>query len=458
MSDTASAPLPSSSSGETASSGGASLLHAVLLCWALLFGMGLVMLGTGLQSTLLGVRSILEGFPPGVTGIIQSGYFAGFAVGSLFAPGLVARVGHVRVFAALASVASIAVLLHTLYVDPVVWTAMRILTGFSFAGLVVVAESWLNYQSQNETRGQMLSIYMVVCMAGMGAGPLLLNIADPGGFVLFVVVSVLVSAALVPILLTVGGAPPFEAPEKMSLRELYHLAPLGMVGMAAAGMSNGALVGVAAVYAQEAGLSRSLVSIFVSVALIGVVVIQWPVGRLSDRYDRRKVMTAVTLLAAGVAAVALVLTPGTPAALAAAAGLGGLSFSMYSLAVAQTNDRVPFAKMVGASSTLVLMSGLGSTVGTLSAGFSVEVLGPQGFFLYFVVIHVALGLYAAWRVTKRDAVPAEDQAPAVYLGGSYATSAVATVAAVEVAEEAYVEQQAEAAEAAEAAEHQHTTD
>ncbi|MGF1525426.1 MAG: MFS transporter [Candidatus Competibacterales bacterium] len=426
----------------SATSAPTTLWGAIALCWSLLFGMGLVMLGTGFQSTLLGVRSLSEGFPASVTGIIQSGYFAGFALGSTITPYLLSRVGHARVFAALASLASIAVLLHTLIIDPVLWTGMRLITGFSYAGLYVVAESWLNYQSSNQTRGQLLGVYMVVVMSSMGLGPLLLNVTGSETFVPFVWVSVMVSAALIPILLTVGGAPRFETADRISLAELYHETPLGVVGMAVTGLSNGALIGVSAVYAQEAGLSPTQVTLLVSATLLGAVVIQWPVGHLSDRYDRRLVLMVTTFATAIVAGIALGLAPGSGLFLGVMAVLGGLSFSMYSLSVAHTNDRVPYEKMIAASSTLVLVAGVGATAGALGAGWSIEALGPPGFLLFLLVVHAALGIFALYRMSQRAQVVAEEQAPAMYLG-SYSSTGVATAAAVE-----YVHDAQEASDAA----------
>jgi MFS family permease len=206
------------------------MMVAVRSCWALLLGIALMMLGNGLQGSLLGIRASLEGFPTTATGILMSGYFAGFLAGSVLAPKLVARVGHVRVFAALASLASTAILVHVVWVNPVTWTVIRLVSGFCYAGLYVVCESWLNDQATNETRGQLLSIYMVVMLGGAAGGQGLLNLADPSGVNLFILVSVLVSLSLIPMLLSTGQMPPFDAPRPVGIRQLYHVSPTGVVG------------------------------------------------------------------------------------------------------------------------------------------------------------------------------------------------------------------------------------
>ncbi|MEM7226863.1 MAG: MFS transporter, partial [Pseudomonadota bacterium] len=231
------------------------MIAAIASSWALLLGMALLMIGNGLQGSLLGIRATLEGFPTAATGILMSGYYAGFLAGSIMTPRLVARVGHVRVFAALASLASTAILIQALWVEPVPWTMIRLITGFCYAGLYVIAESWLNAQATNQNRGQLLSVYMVIVLGGAAAGQGLLNVADPSGAALFILVSVLVSLALIPMLLSSGRTPPFETPQPVGILELYRVSPTGVVGYFGVMMANGAYFGMAAVYGREIGLS-----------------------------------------------------------------------------------------------------------------------------------------------------------------------------------------------------------
>ena len=372
------------------------------------------MLGIGLQGTLLGLRASLEGFPTTVTGLIMSAYFAGFLGGSLVAPKLVARVGHIRVFAALASLASIAALVHALFVEPLTWGMMRLGSGFCVAGLTVVAESWLNRSSNNETRGQLISVYMIVTLVGFAGGQLLLNVADPRAFELFVLVSILVSFALVPILLSVAPAPSLIAPVHVGLKKLYAISPLGVVGCLCTGMADGAFFGMGAVYAEALGLSVAQISYFMGLALLGGILLQWPIGFLSDAFDRRTVLAVVTFLTAGTAIAAV------PLAMTSVTGLfvivtlfGGLYLPMYSLCLAHTNDYLDAQQMVAASGGMVLVFGIGASLGPSLAAGAIALFGSNGFFGFLAAVHIAIGGFALYRMLKRTAKPLAEQDPTV---------------------------------------------
>ncbi|MEX1306427.1 MAG: MFS transporter [Rhodovibrionaceae bacterium] len=391
------------------------MLAAIKTTWALFLGLALIMLAVGLQNVLLGVRADIELFSTVVTGFIMSGYFFGFVLGSYVTPKLVRNVGHVRVFAALASLASVAVLCHVLLIDAPSWIVMRVITGFAYAGLYVVAESWLNDRSTNETRGQMLSIYMVVVLGGMGGGQVLINLYDPGSFELFLLASVLVSVALVPILLTASPAPAFEAPSSISLLELYRTSPLGVVGAFGTGMAQAALIGMGAVYAASIGLSVAQISLFMGLVYAGGMLLQWPIGRLSDSLDRRQVLTVTTLVAGAAAGVAFVLGLdfGFWPLLACIALLGGTSMPLYSLVVAHTNDHLRPEQMVAASGTLYLAVGLGASAGPILASLAMDEAGPKAYFLFLAVVHGAIGGFALYRMTRRAAVALDEQGDAI---------------------------------------------
>lgn len=386
------------------------MYSALMAAWALLLGMAFIMLGNGLQGTLLGLRATLEGFPTTITGFVMTGYFVGFLLGSTIAPRIVQRVGHIRVFAALASLASASALVHAVFIDPWTWGTMRIVTGFSYAGLYVVAESWLNDRATNETRGQILSIYMVVTYGGMTAGQFLLNVGDPAGFDLFVLISVMVSLALVPISLTAAPAPNFDAPSPVGLRLLYTISPLGVVGGLATGLSNGVIFGMGAVFGKAAGMSNAEISMFMGLILLGGMLLQWPVGRISDFLDRRKVIIGVTSLAALLAAVAGSV-PGLPLwwLLGLTFLFGGMTLPMYSLCGAHLNDFLDPKQMVAASSSFVLVNGLGAILGPTSGSIAMQLVGAKGFFLWLALVHCFIALFALWRMTRRPAVPLEDQ-------------------------------------------------
>ena len=385
---------------------------AITATWALLLGFGVLMLGDGLQGTLLAVRASLEHFPIEVTGLIMSVFSVGFLAGSLLAPRIVERVGHIRVFAALASIASAAILVHAVFVNPITWGGLRLISGFCFAGIYVVAESWLNERATNETRGQLLSVYMVITYVGVALGQLMLNLADPLGYGLFILGSVLISIALVPLLLSAGPAPHFGELSPIKLKELFQISPLGVVGAFCEGTATAALFAMGPVYATVIGYSLTQVSFFMTAGVMGCVLLQWPVGRLSDRYDRRLVLTLTTFAAAAVAftgASAASLSFGEQLALI---GLfGGLSLPLYSVCIAHTNDFLEPHEMVGASGGLVLASGIGAVIGPLAIALAMKHYGNEGFFWFLAGIHGALGLFAIYRMIRRPSKPLEEQGP-----------------------------------------------
>lgn len=383
---------------------------AIHSSWALLLGIAVLMVGDGLQGTLLGLRATLEGFPTAVTGLVMSTFYLGFLGGSLFTPRVVQQVGHVRVFAALATVASATVLLHVVFLGATGWALLRLVSGFCFAGLYVVTESWLNDVASNETRGKLLSVYMVLSYLGVAGGQLLLNVADPAGVYLFILVSVLISVAAVPLLLSVRPAPKHEMPAGSSLRRLYRVSPLGVVAAAAAGMAGGVVFGMAPVYGENIGLTVGALSLLMTAPVLGCVLLQWPIGHLSDRFDRRSVLFATTL-ASGVLALVCALLPGgeTRTLIVLFALFGGMSLPMYALAIAHTNDHLDRDQMVAASASLVLASGIGSVLGPISAAALMSVSGPPGLFWMLAAVHLSVGVFALWRMAVRRARPLAEQ-------------------------------------------------
>ena len=277
--------------------------------WPLFLGIGFLMLGNGLQGSLLGVRGSLEAFSPELMGYVMSAYFVGLILGSWATPIMLRRVGHIRVFAALASLISAAFIIYAAVVDPIVWFVMRALVGFCFSGVYIVAESWLNDASTNENRGQTLSAYMMVQMSGIVAGQLMLNAGDPKEYELFVLISVLVSVSFAPILLSVSPAPVYQTSKPMSVVELFRSSPLGMVGSFFLGGAFGALFGMGSVYGTEIGLSVFEISILLAAIYGGGTFFQYPIGWLSDRMDRRYLIIGTSLAALASAGVAILFWP-----------------------------------------------------------------------------------------------------------------------------------------------------
>lgn len=389
---------------------GATLLTAWSV-WALLLGMGMLMLGNGMQGTLLGLRASDEGFSGTVTGMVMSGYFAGFLGGAALAPIIIRRAGHVRVFAAMASLASVAILVHAMIVTPAVWAAMRVLTGFAYCGLFVVTESWLNDRANNETRGRLLSIYLVITFVAMGGGQLTMNLAPPSGYTLFLLNAIILSLALVPILLSANREPDTSTPEPLALGELYRISPLGTVGTFTVGMSHGAVFGMAAVFARSYGLSVAEVSAFMAALIAGGALLQWPIGRLSDRVDRRRVITAVAAIVGVIAAIAVPVGRMSDTGLVAIGfAFGGTVLPMYALCIAYTNDHLKPSQMVTASSGLYKAVAVGAVIGPSLTGWLMDFAGPDGFLWYFAALHVALVAFALYRMARSKSPGLEEQA------------------------------------------------
>jgi MFS family permease len=409
------------------------MFNFVSSAWALLLGMNLLMIGNGLQSTLLGVRGQMEGFGPFEMSLVMSAYFLGFLGGSRMAPEMIRRVGHVRVFAALASFISAVLILYPTFPYPWVWIIGRIIIGFCFSGVYVTAESWLNNAATNENRGQALSIYMIVQMLGLIIAQGLLLAADPSGFILFVIPSVLVSISFAPILLSISPTPAFEASKPMSLKQLATTSPLGFVGMFLLGGVFSAQFGMAAVYGAEIGLSISQISLFAATFYIGAMVLQYPLGWLSDRMDRRALVFLAASTCAGGAFLALAFSDDFTMLLISATLVGGMSNPLYSLLIAHTNDFLESDDMASASGGLVFINGVGAVSGPIIMGWLMSSFGPNGFFLFIAMLAVFLALYAAYRTTRRPSIAVEET-------GSYAPiSPTSSPVAVEVAQEHAIE-------------------
>ncbi|NRB16457.1 MAG: MFS transporter [Rhodobacteraceae bacterium] len=378
--------------------------------WALLLGMGLLMVGNGLQGTLLGVRGEIEGFSTLQMSFVMSAYFVGFLGGSRMTPELIRRVGHVRVFAALASFISAVMILYPAFTNPVAWSLGRALIGFCFSGVYVTAESWLNNAADNQNRGKALSLYMIVQMFGIVSAQALVLIGDPAGYEIFVLASVLISISFAPILLSISPTPAFDTAKPMSLRRLMEASPLGCVGMFLLGGVFSAQFGMSAVYAVKVGLSLTEISTFVATFYVGALFLQYPIGWMSDRMDRRILVLFVAAFAAAGSVLAIIFGGHFWMLLAAAFLVGGLANPLYSLLIAHTNDYLDHDDMAAASGGLVFINGLGAIAGPLIIGglMSDTVFGPAGFFIFMAVLLAALAIYAGYRITQRPAIPVED--------------------------------------------------
>jgi len=384
--------------------------------WALLLGFAFMMVGNGLQGTLLGVRATLEGFPAFTTGIMMSGYFIGILLGSMIAPRLVNRVGHIRVFAAFASLASISILIHGLYINAFSWMMMRIVTGICFAGFYVVTESWLNDRASNETRGKVLSVYMLITTIGIGSGQFLLNVANPESIDLFILISVVVSFGLIPILLTARPAPAFDTLAKMSVLELFRITPLAVISMVLVGVINGIIFGLGAMFASRQGFNHSEVAQFMASFMLGSLIVQLPFGQLSDRINRRVMIIFISVIGLIGCVGAIYFKDQVILFLFSTMLIGSAAMPLYSISIAYANDRLETDQVVAASGSLVLVSGIGLCIGPISVSYFME---THGSIVYFSSLAIAFSMiigFGLYRMGASDAIKLQDQAPVIVTG------------------------------------------
>ena len=383
--------------------------------WALFMGMGAIMLAYGYQNALLGVRAVIEDFSLASTGFMMSGYFVGYFIGARTIPSVISGVGHIRVFAAFASVASLAILVHSIFINPLTWFVLRVITGYSMVSIYTIAESWLNDRSSNKNRGKVLSIYMIILYGSMGLGMFMLNFSSPEKFQPFILISVLMSAALLPILLTKRKPPQFKKIQSMSLKDLYNSSPLGMVSAVLYGIVQSALFTLLAVYAAAMNFSIFDISLVTFLLAISGAVSQYPVGYISDKFDRRKVIIYSTFGAAIFAFLAI-FSVGT---MYLPEGLGSsklwfyiflvlfsvCSLPMFSLILAHTNDFITRDKFVAAGAGLQFAFGLGAITGPFLCSLLMGLVGNNGFFVFLIFFHCVIGFYGIHRMKVR---PSED--------------------------------------------------
>lgn len=373
---------------------------------ALLLSVSLLLMGNGLQNTLLPVRASIESFSAIDIGIMGSAYFLGFAAGCVYGPYVVRRVGHIRTFTAMATIASCAVLVHAFVLNAVVWWLLRVATGICFAVLYMVIESWLNEKATNENRGTVFSIYTIINLTVVTLGQMMLVLDEPSNFMLFSFASILVSLAAVPVALSKSAEPAPIKSVKINFRELFQTSPVGVVGCLAVGLANGAFWALAPVFAKGDSADVATVAIFMSVAVIAGAVGQWPLGRMSDRMDRRRVILLTCAGAMGAGILLALLNPSMDKLLLSTAFAYGLfAFPLYSLCVAHTNDFADESKYVEVACGLLLVYALGAVIGPIVASVFMWFFGPGGLFAFTVLVHASMIGYVFHRLRRREVVP-----------------------------------------------------
>ena len=372
--------------------------------WALMLGMMLLMVGNGLQGTLIGIRGEIEGFSTIELSIVMSAYFVGFLGASQLVPELIRRVGHVRVFAALASFISAVLIAYPLFTNPIFWSVGRLVIGFCYCGVYITAESWLNNSVDNEKRGQALSLYMIVQMVGIVSAQGVLALGNPNGYSLFIIISILVSISFAPILLSISPAPAFERTKLMTLSRLFTSSPLACVGMFLLGGVSSAQFGMSAVFGAQIGLSLSQISLFVASFYIGAMIFQYPIGWVSDKMDRRLLILLISAASATGSASAYFAGGYFFALVFAAFLVGGLTNPLYSLLIAHANDFIEYEDMASAAAGLLFVNGVGAVSGPIIIGYAMNAFGPEIFFVIIALLMATLAIYAGYRMTQRATV------------------------------------------------------
>lgn len=385
------------------------MTRAIAPVAALLASAAILLMGNGLQGTLLPVRAQLEAFSAVSIGVLGSAYFLGFALGCVLGPFAVRRVGHIRAFTAMVSIASTTALAHALFLEPLVWWALRLVTGFCFAALYMIIESWLNEKATNENRGQIFSVYTIINLTVITAGQMMLILYSPAAFPLFALTSILVSLAAVPVALTTAPAPAPLASVRIRPTHLYRLSPVGFVGALAVGLANGSFWSLGPLFAQSKELTTTGIALFMSIAVIAGAAGQWPLGHLSDRWDRRH---AILIACAGAGVGALGMTLVVPfwshGLFLFCALFGAFAFPVYALAAAHINDYVEADGFVEASSGLLLLYAAGAVIGPVVASALIRAIGPVGLFVFTAGVHVAMAGFTVYRMGRR-AEPAEEE-------------------------------------------------
>ena len=377
---------------------------------ALLLGMSALLLGNGLFGTLTALRMSMEGFDPTLIGIVVSCHSLGFVLGCLYGQQVISRVGAIRCFTAFFALMSVSGLLMPLSVEAYSWIPQRLVFGFCSAMVFMVAESWLAGSVSPENKGRVFSIYMVINKGCFGLGQVLLQTADPAGDRLFILLGILYAVCLVPIALARHEAPKNMDTERLSFRDLYRDSPLGVLGAVATGLANSAIIGLSPVFGLAVGLDVAEVSTFMIIFMSGSLALQIPIGRLSDRFDRRGVLAAVAF-SAGIVSIAIALFGDTSLWLLYmfAFAIGGLSAVTYPIALAHASDHSSAQRIVSMMAGLLLAFGIGASISPFLASLAMKQLGPSGLFYYASVIYLVMATFTLYRMSKRAPVPDEDQ-------------------------------------------------
>jgi MFS family permease len=377
---------------------------------ALIMSIVLLVSGNAFLMTLLGIRLSIEAVSPDIIGWILVCYSIGFVLGTLYVHKIIGRVGHIRAFAVFAATSAVAALLYPMAVSELFWAVLRVVSGFSIAGVLVVIESWFSSRATNANRGALFAVYQIVFYLSAAGGQLIVNVGDPANFMPFSLAAILLTLALLPLSLTRMEAPVIEQVHRISFFTLARESFSGVAGALICGVMIGGFYALGPVYATLVGLDVAKTSTFMASAIVAAMLLAWPLGRLCDHFDRRRVMFCIALLAAGAAGVVGMVGAANPGMLTLFVGLfTGLSASLYPVAVAITNDRMESNRIVAASATLLLSYGVGSVIGPIVMAELINLLGPSGLFFGNVGFLLLLAVITSYRISHTEDVPVQDQ-------------------------------------------------
>lgn len=379
----------------------------------------ILLLGSGLLGTLVALRAEIESYPQVIIGLIMSGFFMGYVLGSYLCPQIIRTFGYIRSFSVFAAMGCVSVILHGLIIDPIVWLILRVITGICMLGMYLVIESWFNSLATNKTRGRLFAIYMAVNLLALGCSQYLLLIYEIESLAPFALIALFFSLALVPIALTRLEQPAQIETGQLGIKHLYATSPLAFFGAFLSGIINGAFWGMGAIYALSAGFDIAGITLFMSGVVFGGSILQWPLGHLSDHYDRRLVIVVVSIMASASAITVFYMIESHHAVgFLAAFIFGGSAFSIYSLSMAHANDNVETAQVLETSRGLLLLSGIGATIGPLTAGMLMGWFGAQMLMPYFSALMLLLAGLALMRRTIGSPISTSEQGDFVIMARS----------------------------------------
>ncbi len=384
--------------------------QVVISLAAMFASLALLIAGTALLSTVLAVQLASEGYSSLVVGLVLVCHSIGFVVGTRFATKVIRRVGQIRSFAAFAAIGCVAALIHPMFIAGWLWALLRGLVGFCAAGLIMVLESWISGRATHTTRGALLGIYQVVYFFAAASGQYLVSLGDTADYPVYSLVAMLIVLSLVPLSLTRSEAPVMGVADRLGFKQLYDLSPSGLFGAIAAGIVIAGFLALAPVYASEIGMSLADVSRYMSFAVIATMLLQWPVGRLSDIFDRRRLLTILTVIAMLGAAVAALFGSRYPILLyAATVPVFGIAGCLYPISLSMINDNMETGDPVAASAGLLFVYGIGTCIGPVAAAVAMQMVGPYGLFAFMTVVFAVYATLVAWRRRHTPDLPIEEQ-------------------------------------------------